>query len=399
MLDLSIPENSVRYIAAAREYRKYNYRSKQSNYKRYVSFDMQKKQMNVVHENMPFNVHSYTVGELLLDFANLDLAKYEEERQRTIQLIEDPATEYFEVGYYIGHLEKEKPTEDDILYNKLVCIDRMIKRLEDIHPYLQVLDSDYMTLKTHEPMQLICEELDLVKLQNQIREYIDLCLSDQVKAVYSQLQPIQRYLLHHETIAHIPFFTNKSTLYVRIQDDKGSSPNAFSREQIEYLHEQFPLLFEGGRFYEAPNAESMIMVIKRPLIIEEGYAVQTVSDIAMLELSKMIALNMRVRRCAFCKKLFIPKGKHNTRYCNRIPEGYTQTCQTLGASRNYAEKMQKENADALYRKMYKRLHQRKQKGAMTEKAFKKWQGDAQYQLGRCKNGEITLEEMKRLIVR
>lgn len=318
MLDLNIPENLERYIQAGREYKKYNYRSKKSNYKRYVSFDMQKKQMNVVRENMPFNIHTYPMGELLLDFANLDLSKYEEERQRTIQLLEDPATEYFEVGYYIGHLEKKEPTEDDILYNKLVCIDRMIKRLEGIHPYLQVLDSDYMTLKMHDPMQLICEELDFVKLQNQIREYIDLCFSDQVKAVYSQLQPIQRYLLHHETIAHIPFFTNKSTLYVRIQDDKGSSPNAFSWEQIEYLHEQFPLLFEGRRFYEEPNAESMIMVMKRPLIIEEGYAVQTVRDIAMLELSKMIALNTRVRRCAFCEKLFIPKGRYNTIHSLRL---------------------------------------------------------------------------------
>lgn len=397
MLDLNIPENLERYIQAGREYKKYNYRSKKSNYKRYVSFDMQKKQMNVVRENMPFNIHTYPVGELLQDFANLDLSKYEEERQRTIQLLEDPATEYFEVGYYIGHLERKEPTESDIVFNKLVCIDRLIKRFEDLHPYFYVLHSDYVTLKRHDPMQLIQEELDLISLQNKIREYIDLCMNDQVKAIYSQIKPVQRYLLHHETMAQMPFFTNKSTLYVRIQDDKGASPNAFSSEQIEYLHEEFPQLFEGSRFYEKPDISHMAMVLKRPLVVEEGYAVQTIRDIAMLEISKMIVLNMRVRRCKFCGKLFAPKGKHNTRYCNRIPEGYTQTCQALGSSRNYSEKMQKENADALYRKMYKRLHQRKQKGAMTEKSFKKWQGDAQYQLERCKNGEITLEEFEELI--
>ena len=128
------------------------------------------------------------------------------------------------------------------------------------------------------------------------------------------------------------------------------------------------------------------------MIIEEGYSVQTVRDMAMLELSRMVMLNMRVRRCEFCGKLFAPKGNHDTKFCKNIPEGYSKPCQVLGSNRAYAAKMRGKNADAEYRKVYKRLHQRKQKGAMTEQAFKEWQGNAQYLLQQCKDGKISLVE-------
>jgi len=58
--------------------------------------------------------------------------------------------------------------------------------------------------------------------------------------------------------------------------------------------------------------------------------------------------------------------------------GLHKPCQILGSNRAYATKMRGKNADAEYRKVYKRLHQRKQKGAMTEQAFKECQGNAQY---------------------
>ena len=246
-------------------------------------------------------------------------------------------------------------------------------------------------------MRFIETELNLVELQKQVRQYIDLCLNEQVDAPYARLLPTQRYLLHHRTTAQMPYFTNKSTLYVRIPNKPDGPENAFTRTQIEYLRRITPdALIENDSFSDVD--ETTINAVQNDeLIVEDGYSVQTVRDMAMLELSKMIVSNMRVRRCGFCQNLFIPKGQHGTRYCSRVPEGYIQTCQALAAGRNYAEKLKNEHADALYRKMYKRLHQRKQKGTMTEKSFRNWQGNAQYLLERCKSGEITLKEFEELI--
>lgn len=397
MLDLNHPEQFERYIRAGDAFKKYNLLRKKSNFKRYMSFDVQKRIMNIVPERCPEKAENYPLGQLLLDFVNLDLSEYEREWRETARIIADPDTEYVEYGSYVGLNRMERLPPEELQYEQLVCLDRLVKRFQHIHPYLLVLDTDYMTLAGHNPMYLLETELNFVELQRQVRRYIDLCLNEQVDAVYSQLLPTQRYMLHHRTTEQMPCFTNKSTLYVRMSNHRNVPENAYTHAQIEHIRKAVPGALDETDLFPCIDAASIDAVLSGDLIVEDGYAVQTVHDMAMLELSRMLVLNMRVRRCAFCKKLFIPKGKHNTRYCSRIPEGYTQTCQALGASRNYAEKLQKENADALYRKMYKRLHQRKQKGAMTEKSFKKWQGDAQYQLERCKNGEITLEEFEELI--
>lgn len=397
MLDLNNPEQLERYMRAGDEFKKYNLLRRKSDYKRYASFNAQKKIMYIVPERRPEKAESFPMGQLLLDFANLDLSEYEKEWRETARVLADPDTEYVEYGSYVGLNRIEKLSPEDLQYEQCVYLDRLVKRFQHIHPYLLVLDSDYMTLANHNPMRLLETELNFVELQKQVRKYIDLCLNEQVDAVYSQLLPTQRYLLHHRTTEQMPYFTNKSTLYVRIPNQHDEPENAFTFAQIDHIRKLYPGVLDETNLFPGIDAVSINAVLSGNLIVEDGYAVQTVRDMAMLELSKMIVSDIRVRRCAFCNQLFIPVGKHDTRYCNRIPEGYTQTCQALGSSRNYAEKMQKENADALYRKMYKRLHQRKQKGAMTEKSFKKWQGDAQYQLERCKNGEITLEEFEELI--
>lgn len=114
--------------------------------------------------------------------------------------------------------------------------------------------------------------------------------------------------------------------------------------------------------------------------------------------SCMVMLNTCLRRCEFCGKLFSPKGNHDTKFCTNIPDGYNKPCQVLGSNRAYAAKMRGKNADAEYRKVYKRLHQRKQKGAMTEKAFREWQGNAQYWLQKCRDGEITLDQFRTKIL-
>ena len=108
-------------------------------------------------------------------------------------------------------------------------------------------------------------------------------------------------------------------------------------------------------------------------------------------------LNPRVCICDYCGRWFMPKGKHDAKYCSNIPGGKTSTCQTLGAQRDFVQKTRSESVYKAYRMMYKRLNQRLHKGAMTRNAFKEWQGNAQLQLELCRLGEITLETFKSLI--
>ena len=48
------------------------------------------------------------------------------------------------------------------------------------------------------------------------------------------------------------------------------------------------------------------------------------------------------------------KGKYDTRYCDRVAEGESRSCQEIAAAENYKVKHADDRATAIYSKYYKR---------------------------------------------
>ena len=48
-------------------------------------------------------------------------------------------------------------------------------------------------------------------------------------------------------------------------------------------------------------------------------------------------------KCKRCGKYFIMKGNYDTKYCSRIAEGETRSCQELAAIDNYKAKIADDN--------------------------------------------------------
>jgi hypothetical protein len=179
-MDWNRPDAEAHYRRAGDAYKEYIAASRLQNYKRYVSFDMAKKIMCITAATPPYAGEVHPIGALLLAFANLDLTEYEETRQRTLRLIRDPVTNYYEVGCYIGFIGasggalKDEQEEDpaDLECNRRVCVDRFVRRFQGLHPYLAVFDSDYVTLHDHDAITLLEDELNLVKLREEVVRYI-----------------------------------------------------------------------------------------------------------------------------------------------------------------------------------------------------------------------------------
>ena len=406
MMDWSRPDAEAHYRRAGDAYKEYIAASRKQNHKRYVSFDMAKKVMCLTAAMPPYAGETHPVGALLLAFANLDLTEYEREWQHTLSLIRDPATYYYEVGCYIGLMGasggvlKDAQEEDpaDLEYNRRVCVDRFVRRFQGLHPYLAVFDSDYVTLQGHDAASVLQNELNLVKLREEAIRYIELCLNEQTNAPYAKLTPVQRYALHARTAARMPVFSHQSTLYFRAvsgPDTKARRKMARFETTEEDLHRVAKAQsFDDVAEYPRPDAVTVAKTAASEYVVEEGYAVQTARGMAMLELSRMIMAGVRVRMCGYCGCYFVPRGKHDTKYCANILEGRTQSCQALGATRDFAKKMRQETAYHDYRLVYKRMNQRMHKDMITPKAFKQWQGNAQLQLERCNSGEISLTEFR-----
>ena len=86
------------------------------------------------------------------------------------------------------------------------------------------------------------------------------------------------------------------------------------------------------------------------------------------------------------------KGKYDTRYCDRVAEGESRSCQEFAAAENYKAKHADDKATAIYSKYYKRYSARVKVRQIKEADFKKWKYQAMTKRDECTAGDITAEE-------
>ena len=123
-----------------------------------------------------------------------------------------------------------------------------------------------------------------------------------------------------------------------------------------------------------------------------GYVFCTTQEILELEFTKMLEIDMRFRKCQRCGKYFIMKGNYDTKFCDRVAEGETRSCQELAAQERYKQKVADNAALPLYSKYYKRYAARVKVRQIKEADFKKWKFQALVKRDECTNGIITVEE-------
>lgn len=115
--------------------------------------------------------------------------------------------------------------------------------------------------------------------------------------------------------------------------------------------------------------------------------IETVSNDLTIKQDVLINLNTRlnqvadieIRKCEYCGKLFVPKGKYDTKYCDREAEnGFT--CKVIGGRVNTNKNIKDNPMRSLYMKYYKRYKGRVRLGKMTENQFEDWKSFAKKQI-------------------
>ena len=129
-----------------------------------------------------------------------------------------------------------------------------------------------------------------------------------------------------------------------------------------------------------------------PTFINVGYVFCTTQEILELEFTKMLEMDMRFRKCQLCGRYFIMKGNYDTKFCDRVAEGETRSCQELAAQERYKQKVADNAALPIYSKYYKRYAARVKVRQIKEADFKKWKFQALVKRDECTNGIITVEE-------
>ena len=157
--------------------------------------------------------------------------------------------------------------------------------------------------------------------------------------------------------------------------------------------------FEQGVPVEVSFVPMMHPTEEGKIFIAEKATFNSLIDFLQTEFYRGLAAGNAPRRCHNCGRYFLLTSGYNICYCNNIAPGETvRTCRKVGAHHKEAQgKANHTPAQKEYGKTYNRLKARKQRGKISEGEWNDAVAKAQELVAQSERGELTDENLKRLL--
>jgi hypothetical protein len=303
-------------------------------------------------------------------------------------VVKKPTTEEdLDIIYYENYEYLATTTEDIIRSNLYVNLfppliyNRSFKMCRDYFIYILALQQEYQTLLDFcFNMDFYKEELDGITAASRFTLYCQTTEANPIRPLnisfrFTRSSDFGEFLITVRDKQAYEDFKKNPAAKLKIPERE---PNAFEK-----------------KYNINPIATELKRIMPVPII--SSFKCSSLEEILYLEFEKMLELDIQIKKCKNCGRYFILKGNYQTEYCDRIPEGETQNCQSIGATEKYAQKVKENPALATFNKAYKRYHARLKVGSVKSDAFKKWRYEAVVMRDKCLNGEMTVDEFKEWI--
>ena len=139
------------------------------------------------------------------------------------------------------------------------------------------------------------------------------------------------------------------------------------------------------------NSEFSIFYAKENDSLTEMYELSTITDILRFDIMQMVKNNTELKICRHCNLPFIPKGRADSAYCDRIANGETKPCNEFGALNVFKSNHENDEIFKAYQKAYRRMDSRKRMKTITPEEFKLWGKQARQLRKDCYNGKMSFE--------
>lgn len=128
--------------------------------------------------------------------------------------------------------------------------------------------------------------------------------------------------------------------------------------------------------------------------VREVYDINSVQDWFRYEFMCLAKGNVLYKQCKNCGKFFIPSGRSDSEYCDKIDATSGKTCKEVGAINTFLKKHENDEIHQAYTKAYRRMDSKKRTHYISKAEFTQWSKTAREKRKMCENGEISLEEFR-----
>lgn len=120
---------------------------------------------------------------------------------------------------------------------------------------------------------------------------------------------------------------------------------------------------------EVTIEEVKTIIKNKDIDIVNMYNIDSIDDLIRFELLNVITNNVVIKKCKYCNRYFVPKGRSDSEYCDRISKGETRPCNEIGAVKLHEASKADDKVYQAYLKAYRRMNSHARQKKISQNKF------------------------------
>lgn len=345
-----------------------------------------------------FSGYTYKLGDIILNLLDIDIEAVKSMYADLLEGLTDPTLKsddntLADIRFRINNIDELYPAlwfHTHLLY---YCIAEVFTK-ETI-----IINKDLLTLKN---AQRILNDPKFSNLSNGISksnenislyyEFIILVLVEDIdywkNAVQNEIELIFKYNGYDFFMKLSP--AQRLYFLDRVEDRIAcTSPFAYA----DYTFKTRIILdYWDSAVVSIKPEERAKQILRADIGLNEMYVLNSLRDYLQFELIKFIMSDLPLLQCQNCGRVFIPRGRPDIKYCDKVADGETLPCDAIGALRVYNNKVAGDPIFKAFNKAYKRMNSRIKYKTISQQEFYEWSENARAMRAKCVNGQISLDK-------
>jgi hypothetical protein len=136
-------------------------------------------------------------------------------------------------------------------------------------------------------------------------------------------------------------------------------------------------------------------ILKNNVEIRQVHEIDTIEKLLIFELLTLLDRGAVIKKCKYCGNYFVPQGRSDAVFCERIAKGEVKPCRVIGALKLHKAAKADNPIHEAHQKAYRRMNAKARTKRITQSEFFAWAEEARVKRDACLRGEGDFAEFQK----
>ena len=131
---------------------------------------------------------------------------------------------------------------------------------------------------------------------------------------------------------------------------------------------------------------------KNKVEIKQVHEITSVEGLIVFELLSLLDRDAAIKKCRYCGNYFVPQGRSDAVFCERVAKGETKPCRLIGSLKLHKAAKADNPIHEAHTRAYRRMNSKCRTKRITQSEFFAWSEEARAKRDACLAGKLPFAE-------